>query len=572
MNFSILGSGVKSDALVNFFMVIGYSYIVMPALTLLLWGVFVIKDVSDKGDAMDYTNFEFVGGISVFLLGIAVALFVTALTKISWNNYRLKLTHTVFFMVAYALFTAWQFLQMFHAIDEDFSYLSISMVFLTQSGIFLTILVYQNLYENKFNLIYFLDKFMDKDGEAQDPKREDDFLEEINEQKSDPDWMPSMYDIFDIITIGQVSNSKMMNVLGRGLQRIAMDNSLDLKYLINGIFLFLYLGSLTLYAIMVHHKGEGSNMGILCAILVVINDGYMYLMYNARIIKRISLLALITFGSRFFLIVGEEKYWIFGNLAVYVCLECIITLGIVQRRLPYSGEVDTNKASNVDPLKAGKKGNQTLDLARVPEFVFLVLTVVMAMTTEITRSMEIKGSKLTDLPLGDVREGLAPDSAMLIAILFVMTFLCFWTWLRAFNRKLEGTNNNVYVFLWDRRVDLYFIMSGVVYLLAVFWAFILYRFFDDDKAVLVNGLGVPLITLLFLNIVVIYVRNNHFYLEDIDGINRAIAAHNKRADAIKLKGRELSKKMMREGGPESVYGEENGKLVEKVMQAELTRR
>jgi hypothetical protein len=33
----------------------------------------------------------------------------------------------------------------------------------------MTALVYINLYENKFNLIYFLTKFMKKDGEKPDP-------------------------------------------------------------------------------------------------------------------------------------------------------------------------------------------------------------------------------------------------------------------------------------------------------------------------------------------------------------------------------------------------------------------
>ena len=128
--------------MVTFMSIIGYTYILLPAVTLLLWGISVLAQTSNKGGDLDYKNYEFVGGISVFLLGVAVALFVTALSKISWNNYRLKLTHMVFFLVAYALFTSWQFLQMFHAIDEEFSFVSLSTVFLTQSGIFLTLLVY----------------------------------------------------------------------------------------------------------------------------------------------------------------------------------------------------------------------------------------------------------------------------------------------------------------------------------------------------------------------------------------------------------------------------------------------
>lgn len=87
---------------------------------------------------------------------------------------------------------------------------------MTQSFIVMTIIIYLNLYENKFNLIYFLGKFMSKDGEKQDPNRENDFLKEIESQKADEDWVPSMHDIYDIITIGRISEKKMMNAFGRG--------------------------------------------------------------------------------------------------------------------------------------------------------------------------------------------------------------------------------------------------------------------------------------------------------------------------------------------------------------------
>ena len=80
----------------------------------------------------------------------------------------------------------------------------------------MTGMVYLNLYENKFNLVYFLDKFVKKTGEKPDPNRENDLLEEIEKQKGDDDWMPNLNDIFDFITIGKISEKKMMNAFGRG--------------------------------------------------------------------------------------------------------------------------------------------------------------------------------------------------------------------------------------------------------------------------------------------------------------------------------------------------------------------
>ena len=45
----------------------------------------------------------------------------------------------------------------------------------------MSVLVYLNLYENKFNLLYFLNKYLEK-GDASDvpdPERKSDMLEEI---------------------------------------------------------------------------------------------------------------------------------------------------------------------------------------------------------------------------------------------------------------------------------------------------------------------------------------------------------------------------------------------------------
>ena len=80
----------------------------------------------------------------------------------------------------------------------------------------MTAMVYLNLYENKFNLVYFLNKFVKKTGEKPDPLRENDLLEEIEKQKGDDDWLPNLHEIYDFITIGSVSDKKMMNAFGRG--------------------------------------------------------------------------------------------------------------------------------------------------------------------------------------------------------------------------------------------------------------------------------------------------------------------------------------------------------------------
>ena len=116
---------------------------------------------NSNNDSIDISDYiVFLAAISILLIGLALFLSMTAVTKISWNNYRFKISHSVLFMIAYACFTAWQFTIVFASIYGDFEFQAISAVFLTQSGMVMTALVYLNLYENKFNLIYFLSKFI----------------------------------------------------------------------------------------------------------------------------------------------------------------------------------------------------------------------------------------------------------------------------------------------------------------------------------------------------------------------------------------------------------------------------
>lgn len=119
-------------------------------------------------------------------------------------------------------------------------------------------------------------------------------------------------------------------------------------------------------------------------------------------------------------------------------------------------------------------------------------------------------------------------------------------------------------------MDVYYIFSLICYMCTCFWTLGFYAF-ADNKNILINGFLLPVIMFFFFNIVIIYMLNNYYFVEDVDGINRNIAAHNKRVDALKIKARTLKQKM-NEHGPEAVYGEEQGRIVQKVMDIEVARR
>ena len=112
----------------------------------------------------------------------------------------------------------------------------------------------------------------------------------------------------------------MANAFGRGFQRVAMDKSKCVKLMINGSLFAAYVIVLFVYSYLVWDLDDKSKLGIVSSVAVAINDIYMYMMYNARIINRISLLALIIFCSRLFIMLGGSDYWLYGYLVIYVWL------------------------------------------------------------------------------------------------------------------------------------------------------------------------------------------------------------------------------------------------------------
>ena len=109
LDFEVFGNTEKPKkfCVVIYLCIVGYSYIIFPLLTLLLWGIYLFNNAAKNDRALDYKNSEFLGGISVYLIGTALLLCILVMNKISWSNYRFKFTHFVMLAFSYVCFTTW---------------------------------------------------------------------------------------------------------------------------------------------------------------------------------------------------------------------------------------------------------------------------------------------------------------------------------------------------------------------------------------------------------------------------------------------------------------------------------
>ena len=92
---------------------------------------------------------------------------------------------------------------------------------------------------------------------------------------------------------------------------------------------------------------------------------------------------------------GGENYWIYGYLVIFVWLECTIAIGIVRKRLPFNSEVGLMQQDELPVKKA-----RFLDLARVPEFIFILILVSICASIAVAESVNPKGVNLAPLSLG----------------------------------------------------------------------------------------------------------------------------------------------------------------------------
>ena len=191
---------------------------------------------------------------------------------------------------------------------------------------------------------------------------------------------------------------------------------------------------------------QGSKLGVVFLFVIVINDFNLYVMYNARTIERISVISMIIFCSRLFILLGGSDYWVYGYLTTYIWLACIIVLGIVEKHLPFNTEIDINSVDS--PLLIKKM--KTMDLARVPEFILLFITICFVGTIVFISNIDPKGVDFKALSIGT---GISYIGATGVAILCVITFLCISCWVRAFKRKIDNTASDTYIFLLSRKVD-----------------------------------------------------------------------------------------------------------------------
>ena len=126
-------------------------------------------------------------------------------------------------------------------------------------------------------------------------------------------------------------------------------------------------------------------------------------------------------------------------------------LGIVRKRLPFADQIDHDTRE-----RNSLKKTKFLDLARVPEFIFIIITVSIICSIAVAESVNPLGVNLAPLELGIV--SLTYWSAAFLSVLVVVTVLCVVAWMRAFKRRIDQTISQTFIYLCSRKLDQFYVL------------------------------------------------------------------------------------------------------------------
>jgi hypothetical protein len=107
--------GNKSSAMTWYLRIITWSYIILPFVTIIFWGILVYTEADDKASKIVVTKedaetkihkYHMAGG-SIAVLGISLILMLLGIFKIRWNNWRFKGSHAIMLLSSVTLFIIW---------------------------------------------------------------------------------------------------------------------------------------------------------------------------------------------------------------------------------------------------------------------------------------------------------------------------------------------------------------------------------------------------------------------------------------------------------------------------------
>jgi hypothetical protein len=330
--------------------------------------------------------------------------------------------------------------------------------------------------------------YMKEKGDVLKTDRDNPISEELDAQRNNNDWFPTQHEIVDLCTIGKINNKKMMQAFGGGFQASFKNSSKKARNCTNLMLLILYCGSFFGYAYS-DLVWDDSKLGLATAITIACCDAYLWLLFKASFVKRLSGLTSIAAASRILVFGGGKSFWIYGYMIYYMLFSVVLMGYIVRKRFPYATAITQDSILDDSRLRMTFH-----DVAALPEFILLVSTVGLILTVSFVAAAEPEGV----LPQAiHINNSDLPFTAVCgLCILIVLTIFTCMAVLRSYTRRKQGLKTRVHYYLFHRAVDLYYICCLGLIVLTYIWCLIFFALYgQEDYLIPTMGAFIPWIFL-----------------------------------------------------------------------------
>ena len=424
---------VESEGFVKFLtrLLNGLSWIslLMPFMALAVWAAGLIIRARDFGKVP-------VGGICVLLVGMAFFFFAIAIFSIKWNHYTMGNLSAIQFCMAFFCLTAYQFVAIF--LTNDKSFFGLSAIFLNANYMIMLLILYLNSGIPGGSIRELLLHKMPR-GDGKDPNRDQDFFEELKEERTNKQFNPTLEDVLDLFTIGKNMESTSSSSFGGGLQYKFGKRPICQRRLINAFFWCLATSILVVYSYVIKWYMNDSKLGFVIMIVILITDVFTYMFYNSRLLKTSTPLAIIFFLNRLLLFCLGGEYWIYGWMILFLIYGIMLSVRTAERRFPFENAFSD---LNLDTIS---RVSSKVDISRVPEFLAAIITTVYAAIFTILYVVEPTGVPLMSLNIDNWDYAYYVNAVF--CLLLISAFFTYVAVYRLFVRKTKRIEPKIHFYI-----------------------------------------------------------------------------------------------------------------------------
>lgn len=367
-----------------------YFYIFMPFVCLTGWLGLMI-----------YDTFKEKASFSPFAAATCVALcfiiMVLSYMGLIWNKYLFTSKSAAGAIISFVLLTCYQGITVFTNAQIE-RFLPYSGFFLNITLILSALYVYVSAYEEKKTMKDFIDENFKQSGQAMDPDRDADILEEIEEQRKDEGWYTTQEELDDVLTMKLVSQDEYDSAIGKGGLQAYQAMSAGSRM---GVKIALGVGELVILAVyswMLWYYDSGSKLGIFISVATLCMDLFTYLAILSKLVATPPAIVALLALNRVLMVVLGQSLWIYGVMGLYMLYGIFLVLEVAKDYYPVNTDVLRDRVT-IGELFTAKGRAEIATEGLSPLLLLIIVNIFYALIMVCFESIEFKGKIKVSLTL-----------------------------------------------------------------------------------------------------------------------------------------------------------------------------